>query len=277
MVEPGNNVTASVSHSFIGTGIYNTDDVMERLVKDAKVELYVNDLYKGDLRFDNIYNKFVSDIEIKPDDDIMIRANSAKYGEASGHTHIPAIVPGATWTYTVTSETDYDITLVDWDGNVSHPKATIFNYAITFKDPADLENYYFLMSESLYFECDDPIIGENDSPLDAVYSDNSRYFMFSDKSISGKEYTLTCSFKISSYYFDNRINKVCLYSISKDYYLYLLSLYKKYEGLNGTLEEFGLAEPKFIYSNVNPGVGIVAAQTPVVDIAHDVRDYFEND
>ncbi len=278
MIMPGKVVTASVSHSFIGTMASLPQDADRRLVRDAKVELYVNGAYQDEMKFDTIYNKFVSYVKVNPEDEIAIYAHTDKYGDAKGQTVVPDSITGASWTYTVTTETDYD-TVIIGGGEVLHPKAHVFNYAITFKDPADEENYYFLMSESTDFECNDPITGENDSPLDAVYSQDARYLIFSDKSISGKEYTLNCSFKITNSYWDPAygINQVCLYSISKDYYLYLLSLYKKYEGLNGELENLGLAEPKFIYSNVNPGVGIVAAQTPVVDIIHDVREYLEND
>lgn len=275
MVQPDSVVTASVLHTFIvSTG---KDGVKERTVKDADVILYINGSDCGRMDFDSKKNIFVSDVRAKRSDTVKIKASTSLYGVAEGVTQVPCDIDGTEWTYSLTTETDFNTTMISPDGTIYHPKAYCFHYSITFTDPSDTENYYMLMeSETNEIECNDPILGENDTPLDAVYSKDSDFFVFSDKSISGQEYTLNFMFKRHSHdilLHDNKIiNKVCLYSISKDYYLYLLSIYKKYNGLNGDLESLGLAEPKFIYSNVSPGVGIVAAQTPICHISHDVTD-----
>ena len=280
MVMPGNEVTATISHSYVSSsGSMSPSAVADRIIKDAIVELYVNDVYVGNMEYDATESRYISQTMINSGDLVKIKAATSRYGNAIGSTCLPREMNNASWSFTVTTETDYDTSMISPDGSITHPKSRIFNYAITFTDPADDENYYFLMSESFDFECDDPIMGENDSPLDAVYSNNSRYLIFSDRSISGKQYTINCKFKknTSSWWDVESVNNLCLYSISKDYYLYLLSIYKKYEGLNGALESIGLAEPKFVYSNVNPGVGIVASQTPVVDIRHDISEYLEEE
>lgn len=91
------------------------------------------------------------------------------------------------------------------------------------------------------------IFSENDTPLDAVFKNDFDFNIFSDRSISGKTTTISCKI-----YFNeaalawNRpeefIQELYLYSISKDYYLYLLSQHKQNTGVNGFLNEWGIGQ-----------------------------------
>ncbi|MDE7496855.1 MAG: DUF4249 domain-containing protein, partial [Muribaculaceae bacterium] len=66
-------------------------------------------------------------------------------------------------------------------------------------------------------------------------------------------------------------DSLALFTISRDYYLYRLSLSKTYNGVQGRLEELGMAAPRNVFCNVSPGKGIVASCAPSV-IVNDLYD-----
>jgi len=279
MIIPGENISAEVTNSFVSSaGLMNKD---LRIIKDATVSLFVNDDYRGLMQYDSESKKYVSDIKAATCDKVKIKVSTPKYGDAEGETIIPDNIEDAAWSFTTTVVKDPDAIIVRPDDTLDYQISIICDYSLTFVDPVDAENYYFLISKQTAVDCSDPILGENDSPIDAVFPKDTSFIVFSDKSIAGKEYTLNFSCKRNYtdlwIYPNGVINDFCLYSISKDYYLYLISIYKKYNGFNGELENLGIAEPKFIYSNVSPGVGIVAAQTPVCTILHDVTDIIKEE
>lgn len=272
LAEADSTVSASVSHSWI----FGTKPSVST-VTDAKVSVSVNGQNRGCMIYDPKVKKYVCDVVVYEGDTVKIAAVSEKYGSAEGSSVVPRKVRIDSWSMDYFLETDDMSTIVGPDGSVSHPTAIRYDYSLTFTDPADEENYYLLNVTGA--TSSDPILGENDTPLDAVFSVNDEFLVFSDRSIAGKTYTLT--FRLSSWY-DGWWNSSDLFShtirfcsISKDYYLYLLSLHKKYDGLNGSLEELGLAEPRYVYTNVSSGAGIVGAQcvdVVVNDVSEIVKD-----
>ncbi len=93
---------------------------------------------------------------------------------------------------------------------------------------------------------------------------------FSDHGIEGKKHTLMVKEivqggngrDLTSYSEMNRRFK--LFSISRDYYNYLLSVIyndSESEGLHGGMIDLGITEPIKYFSNINGGIGIVAAYT----------------
>ena len=92
----------------------------------------------------------------------------------------------------------------------------------------------------IWFNSDDPIIGDE-------ISDNG--VIFSDEFFNGKNYELVI-------YIDKQYTPFLfteLRSVSKEYFLYMRS-YFKYVQTNGDF----LAEPVMVYNNINNGIGIFA-------------------
>ncbi|MCM1518512.1 MAG: DUF4249 domain-containing protein [Pseudoflavonifractor sp.] len=281
MVQPDSLVTASVSHSWL----FGTDpgDVT---VGNASVRLTVNGEPQGLMTFDPAAGIYRSSYRAAVGDDVEIAVRTIDYGEAAGSTVVPRKVRIDRWECTPTYTVDYDGIIAGVNGgDWSYAQNLELHYSITFTDPADEENYYLLAGKR-YYEfgggvCDDPILGENETPLEAVFAKDRDFMVFSDRSISGKSYTLSYTTIYSLDFMapgiveeDGRMyDRIRLYSITKDYYLYLLSLYKKYGYLNNNLENLGLAEPKGVFTNVSPGVGIVASQTPDM-VVNDIYDIY---
>lgn len=267
LAEADSTVSASLSHSWFFGSMPS-----DLTVTDARVSLAVNGEVRGEMIYDQKKKKYVSEVFVSEGDEIEVSAHSVKYGLASGRSIVPRKVKIQSWSMAYFLETDDMSTIIGPDGSVSHPTAIRYDYSLTFTDPADEDNYYLLNVKGA--TSSDPILGENDSPLDAVFSINDEFIVFSDRSIKGRTYTLTC--RLSSWYDgwwsdDLFSHTLCFYSISKDYYMYLLSLHKKYDGLNGSLEELGLAEQRSVYTNVSSGAGIVGAQSVDV-IVNDVTE-----
>lgn len=270
LAEADSLVSASVSHSW-----YFASRPKDPSVSDADVTVSVNGEMRGKMTYDSASRRYLSDVRVKEGDKVEVSAMSAGYGSAKGSSVVPVKVKIDSWSMEYFLEKDNNTIIVNPDGSFHHPTAIRYDYYITFTDPADEENYYLLQVDG---ESVDPIFGENDSPLDAVFATNDEFMVFSDRSIAGKEYTLTC--RLSSYgaLWDTKMffHRIGFYSISRDYYLYLLSIHKKYDGLNGTLEELGLAEPRSVYTNVSSGAGIVGAQSVDV-IFNDVSEIAKNE
>lgn len=275
LAEPGDRLSASVTHSWSHTG----NPFPDVTIDDAAVSYSVNGRHTGIMVFNPATGDYKADYRPEAGDEIEISVVSDKYGSATGRTYVPKQVKIDKWSFNPVEVTDYNgIVLGD---TLSYLRRLNIEYSITFSDPAGEENYYMISGKS-YYETgggfsSDPIISENNTPMDAIFSKNSTFVVFSDRSIDGQTYTLryTCSYIpfISVTEFGERLtDRIALCSISRDYYLYLLSIYKKYGDLNLNLEDMGLAEPKVIYSNVTTGAGIVAAQSSdtIVNDVHDI-------
>lgn len=90
-------------------------------------------------------------------------------------------------------------------------------------------------------------------------------YPFSDKGIDGQRYTITVS-EVLQMPLVGMIKqlprKVNLYSISKAYFEYMLSILSMdYEesSLKGDLLSLGLMEPTKVYSNINGGTGLMGS------------------
>lgn len=156
----------------------------------------------------------------------------------------------------------------------------LFTYQITFQDPSQEDNYYFLAIE------DNPIIdtfqvmGQVDYTADYVFqvlaNMINRYiqgwkpegvlgYPFCDKGIDGMRYTLTVNEILQSPWverIDKMPRKVALYSISKAYFEYMVSvLSMDYDesALQGSLLSLGLLEPERIFSNIKGGAGLMGS------------------
>lgn len=278
LAQPDSLVWASVSHSWVFNDSNNWQSV---IVGDAIAECSVNDGEWLPMTFDEEKERYIASYRPVSGDRIRVRAHSDKYGDAEGMTEIPVAVPIDSWSYTIECHVDNNSFIIDGEGTYYHPMMARVRYKIVFTDPADGDTYYLVNgnygSDSFgSWELDDPIISENESNIDGVFNKYHYATFFSDNTIKGQTYTLSLytEHTINSYGVDYgryTTDSLALFTISRDYYLYLLSLSKKYNGLQGSLEEFGMADPRNVFCNVSPGKGIVASCAPSV-IVNDLYD-----
>lgn len=155
-----------------------------------------------------------------------------------------------------------------------------FVYKITFQDNPKEANFYFLSIEddALPYELSE--MGQVDYTTDYVFQmlanminkDGEGWrpgeifgYPFSDKGIDGERYTITVCEVLQTplvWMIEHLPRKVKLYSISRSYFEYMLSvLALDYESsaLKGYLLSLGLSEPTQIYSNVTGGCGLMGS------------------
>ncbi len=110
----------------------------------------------------------------------------------------------------------------------------------TFNSPTQINGY------NLYITADDPLIGNS--------RDYNSSILFSDFSFDGTSYKINFSSdNVDTYSFDVHLQYI-VYSLSKESYLYLISLNNYYKS-NGN----PFAEPVQVYSNVSSGMGILGS------------------
>lgn len=160
----------------------------------------------------------------------------------------------------------------------------LVTYYITFTDPAEEENYYFLS----YSDLPGPgefAFGVRDYTYEYVFQQLAQDIKnvladwepyshtglpFSDKGINGTTHTLEVKeilqeqiLDIFDYSREDDMNRQFkLFSISKSYYEYLVSALCNNatdDSLHAGLIDLGMTEPLKYYSNINGGVGIFAA------------------
>lgn len=174
----------------------------------------------------------------------------------------------------------------------------ILTYRITFTDPPESGNYYFLAYDPLLQRA---LMGERDYSQEYVFQQlarqintslpgwepySSRGLPFSDQGINGQRHTLVVREILqrspgSSLPTDEELQRrFRLFSITSGYYRYLVSTISNQSddsGLHGGLIDMGLTEPLKIYSNVSGGTGIVAGcslSEQVVDVAAAVGSFY---
>lgn len=158
----------------------------------------------------------------------------------------------------------------------------IFTYKITFSDPADVKNYYFLHYD-MEMSSNNLMMGERDYTFEYVFQQLANNINanipgwtpyspdglpFTDEGINGQSHTLVVKEIVQGGYgshltrYNEMKRKFKLFSISKDYYEYLLSvLYNDTdsEGLHGGMIDLGISEPMKYFSNIMGGIGIFAS------------------
>lgn len=253
-------------------------------IPGQQVEIRVNGEYKG--LMSNEGRLYRSDIRLEPGDTIAI--STMVDGQSLGSEDVmPDAVPILSTQVSVRTITGSDDSYyVGSDGSliVSDTKKE-FTYKIRFQDRAGEENYYFLKIEdagsshtmgSLDFS-PEPVFRLSEEKIEGHISQNTidgLYGMpFSDEGIDGENYTLIVKEMESDLFYKDSLSyprKVKLYSISKSYYRYLMSLRTLYsgEGLTDNMLDLGVAEPDKAYSNIKGGVGILGCLQKSEVIVH---------
>lgn len=303
-IAAGDSILAEVTRTWrYSEGDPNADDCPYIWLDDADVSLYVNGTFKEKMTFveyphGNHYEKNLIDRGYKAEyiprigDEIKIVAIDKTYGEAEAEVTIPEAI---------------DIIGVDYQ-IMDHSKSYSEMYnrmyynidmrlEVKFKDPADAVNFYLFNvkakkkkhdpspgynhneKESIAIDADyeyEPIFSEHITPIETVISDAlGLYTMFSDKQISGKEYSLSIPIMVNYTIYDyintvtggvDQFENECgiissLSHISTSYYNYMMSLWTATEGVQGALGDVGLGDAVFEFSNVSTHAGIVTAQT----------------
>lgn len=166
----------------------------------------------------------------------------------------------------------------------------IFTYRITFTDTPDQTNYYFLQYDTPD-EHSPYRMGERDFTYEYVFQQLAREISdgisewtpysytglpFSDKGIEGQKHTLIVREILQNPngfdHWTEMPRLFRLYSISKNYYEYIVSVLRNStseNGLQGGLIDLGLSEPGKVFTNIIGGTGILGSYVldeKVVDV-----------
>lgn len=272
-------VMASVSRTW-----FFTEDNPNVILSEAKVKLYVNDLFCEELKYeaevdkDNLNAKgmFVSSIIPKPGDKIKIIAKTI-YGTSFAEDVLPVKIDLDKIELTYKDIPGPTSIIVDKNGELTERYDNLeISYHITFPRVQHGINYYFIRIE----ECDfrqplgildyssDPVFTSQGGILDNTFSgivlEGQGGRAFTDETIKDNKYTLTIKevgSRTSNYDYGSILNrKICLYTLSHSYYRFLLSLQNLHDdNLMNNLADLGMAEPVLIYSNVSGGTGILGS------------------
>ncbi len=266
IVNPDSTIAVAATKTYFFSDIHNSRDY----VKDLDFQVLINGENHGSLEFDEKTNMYKS--KITPKIGEVVELNTV-YGDSV--IKCSDIIPR-----TVSIES----VKVSRRGPVAvyTDRDYIFTYEITFSDPVEEDNYYFLHYDTSDFRKGVPM-GERDYSYEYVFQQlanrintnipgwepYSPYGLpFTDYGIEGKTHTLIVREMVqgangrdlTKYTHMNRTFK--LFSISKDYYQYLLSvLYNNTdsEGLHGGMIDLGISEPIKYFSNIKGGVGIFSS------------------
>jgi len=243
-----------------------------KFITDADVKLYEDDIFLEEMiHTENGYYK--SSIFAQEGKTYRITARHNDFPEAYGIVNVSAPVPVKIFVYTydtltvtnqiwdpITGE-EYDTTYVD----VQNLQASI-----TFDDPPNEENYYYLTltcyKKTYNWGEQGPIyagtkltsvdysIGYNISWEDYFYLNNEGGFIFSDALFNGETHTINAQV---FYWAENMIEPVIyvnFYSINKEIHDFASSMFKYEEVLYNPL-----AEPVNVFSNIEGGYGFLSA------------------
>ncbi|MDR2466698.1 MAG: DUF4249 domain-containing protein [Prevotellaceae bacterium] len=210
-------------------------------VAGADVRLWKNGEFAERLRYVSNYENsyYESSFRPQPGDEITIRASASGFDPIECTTVMPEPPAALSAEHSGTWK----------NGIVCH-----------IRDISTRAEYYrigaFVEIDDMEFDIpidsDDMVFGMNESEL--FESARNIYFVFSDELFNGKDYSL--KFRLNDLMDDHKRCKVVLRHISKDYYLYVRTVAAESDEV--------FSEPVQIYSNVNGGIGILAASTSAV-------------
>lgn len=276
IVNPDSTVAAAATRTYFFSDIHNE----RNYVGDLDIRLLINGTERETLEFDSKSKLYRSTVKPRSNDIVELRT---AFGDSI--VSCSDIVPEAVRIESVKVSRKGPLAIYS-------DRDYIFTYDITFTDPVGKDNYYFLHYDADDWHTDFRI-GEKDYTYEYVFQrlanlinsnipgwvPYSPYGLpFTDQGIEGKTHTLTVMETIQGgRAFDltkvSRMNRrFKLFSISEDYYRYLLSvLYNDtdFDGLHGGMIDLGITEPMKYFSNIHGGIGIFAAYSlddAVVDV-----------
>lgn len=266
IVNPDSTVAAAATKTYFFSDVHNAREY----VRDLDISIKVNGNDVGKMKFNPKTNLYVSDV--RPSENDVVELSTVYLGET---VTCQDMIPAKVTIESVSASRQGPVSIYS-------DRDYIITYRITFADPSDTPNYYFLhydMEESQ----NSVMMGERDYTYEYVFQQlanrinanipgwepYSPYGLpFTDDGIEGKTHTLVVKEILQGGYgtdltrYSEMKRSFKLFSISKDYYEYLLSvLYNDTgsDGLHGGMIDLGIAEPMKYFSNINGGVGIFAA------------------
>ncbi|HOZ30246.1 MAG TPA: DUF4249 domain-containing protein [Bacteroidales bacterium] len=252
------------------------DNAEIEAVSDAVVKLFEDDVFIGNLTYES---RGFYTINYKPiiGKKYKVEVTHDKYDDVYGLTEIPNPV---------------GIHSIDTIKTFSEWGDEIYNFSININDPAGQKNYYMISMRNKYiyeywdpemivydtvqngdtivvnityggnvtveddqivwFESDDMIIDAQ------VYNNNS--VVFSDELFSGDQYSLKLNVYKYSFYGDTNLVYIDLFSISQEYYKYLVS-FSKHQDASGD----PFSEPVIVFTNIVEGIGILGSSAVSTD------------
>ena len=293
IIEPGSPIDVSVTRTWLYT---DTTAWKDHGVDDAEVYIYAN----GELK--------EQDYLPKEGDEIRIKAQSRKYGDAEATVRVPERIHVTLDNLNLQEIQAFNTSSPEWPISLSVDFRLRAHIAV--QDPPGKETFYRFSSRALcpdiepeenpdlpWYDQDhiycsangvdtdaEPIFGEHCGVWEYAVGDaGSSYLFFTDRQFEGKQYTLNIYIDHIDYIFqwheydeevfDAKIEfKVA--SISPSYYKYLLRDYRADDGMLEDLGNYGFGNPIWGYSNVSTGAGLVAART-VTTMEVPLRDFIK--
>lgn len=269
LVKVGEPVDVSVTHSWL----YSDEDAQsDHSVKDAKVDIYVNDAPVGDGYLP------------REGDRLRIVAEDATYGSAEAEVTVPVGVPieSLGWEAEITNIVERKA-----DGHVWYVYHIDLKARFTISDNAATQDYYQFSYLAFPYGADshgqpidhfrvngylitDPVFSEQLDGMDMIVGKNKVYTLFTDRQFDGRPYTLDIEFRdmtltlrddeFSDAFLDCGLD-LTLSTVSPSYYGWGIYRMGIHDGTLWDMSNFGFADPVWGYSNVSTGAGVVAATT----------------
>lgn len=276
LCNPDSVVQVSATHTFFFSDVH-TDPVY---ISDLQMDVSIDGEIFERMAYDGQRNLYQSSIKPKEGGKIHVVAYHPKL---MARIEATDIIP-----YRVNIERI--ASLRQGPVHVYSDEDYIFTYRITFTDTPDQPNYYFLQYDTPD-EHSPYRMGERDFTYEYVFQQLAREVSdgifewtpysytglpFSDKGIEGKKHTLVVREILQNPngfdHWTEMPRRFCLYSISKNYYDYIVSVLRNStsdNGLQGGLIDLGLSEPGRVFSNIIGGTGILGSYVrdeKVVDV-----------
>lgn len=268
IINPDSTISVAATRTYFFQDVHNE----RSYVKDLDIYIYVNGENRGRMDYDSKSQMYVSDVKPDECDEISLRT---MYGDSI--LTASDIVPEKVRIESVTVSRQGPLAIYT-------DRDYILTYNITFTDPVGTDNFYFLQYDTTDWR-HGLMMGERDFTYEYVFQQLARHINvnvpgwipyssdglpFSDYGIDGETHTLIVKeivqggngIDLTRYIEMNRRFK--LFSISEDYYNYLVSVIYNdsgSDGLHGGMINLGITEPIKYFSNINGGVGIFVAYT----------------
>jgi hypothetical protein len=284
-INPDSTIKVNVTRS---RHILDNADIVP--LGDADVKLFEDDVLIGTLVYQSHGNYYIN-YKPKIGKTYKVTVAHPNFDDVYGTTFIPEIV---------------EFTSIDTSKAYDEYGNTRIVFNVKFNDPAGEKNYYMIsmrnkyryeiwdenlmVYDTLYVGPDTTIVhidyggyrwvettdklwfNSEDMIIDAfVYQRNAA--VFGDELIDGKQYTIKLSADQYSFYSDTNMVYIDFYSISPEYYKYMVS-FLKHQDASGD----PFAEPVIVFSNIVEGIGIFASSniyTDSLQIISNNGGYFE--
>lgn len=266
IINPDSTIAVAATKTYFFSDVHNE----RTFVKDLLIDMYINGERKGSLTFNSDTQFYTRDVKPAEHDEVTLKT---QYGDSL--VNCTDVIPPKVKIEDVTVSRQGPMSIYT-DNDY------IFIYNITFTDSVDADNYYFLQYDTEKLT-QGVHMGERVFSNEYVFQQLARQINanipgwepyspdglpFSDYGINGQTHTLVVKEIVQGgngidlTRYKKMIRTFKLYSISKNYYDYLLSLIyndSTADGLHAGMIDIGVTEPIKYFSNINGGLGIFAA------------------